>query len=86
MDIDVQHELDGFVRRTNEYIQKYLELRKWQPWYAWRPVHLNSGKWAWRRVICRRVRERGKITFRRGKLIHKRWEYEEPFIVILTKE
>lgn len=28
----------------------------WQPhrWYAWRPVHLQDGRWAWLEAVYRR--------------------------------
>jgi hypothetical protein len=25
----------------------------WEPWYAWRPVKLHTGSWAWRKDIYR---------------------------------
>lgn len=31
-----------------------LDRGAWQYWWAWRPVQLNDGRWAWLQKIVRR--------------------------------
>ena len=45
---------------------------EWEPWYAWRPVKMLNGRWAWRRTICKRIIWTGFFG-----------EYAEPFEVNL---
>lgn len=30
------------------------KIALWHDWYAWRPVKLNDGRWAWLEVVSRR--------------------------------
>lgn len=60
-----------------QFIEYYMSPTLWHPWFAWRPVKLKDGRWAWRRTIMRRY---GPIC---GDGITRLPEYAEPFHIAL---
>lgn len=50
--------------RTKQQAHDRLRaLNQWQPWFAWHPVQLDDGRWAWLRTVERR-----------GQYLHGGWE------------
>lgn len=46
--------LTGWKKNRFFEIQKE-SYRKWQPWFAWRPVQTISGQWVWWDYTYRKV-------------------------------
>lgn len=49
----------------------FLKQYSWHTWFAWRPVHLLDGRWAWLQTVRRRRYDEGGYDGAIGK-----WSYD----------
>ncbi len=63
---------DVKLKEFQKRYQRVEELRNWHWWFAWYPVELESGRWAWLQSVLTRAYS---LENDRGRVEWAAWEY-----------